>query len=427
MSLPTASCSRRRLLAGLAVTAVALPVRGWAQADEVRILRPQPGSAPLRGADAAPTAIWGYDGTVPGPLLRVKRGAEVKVRLVNGLAEPTSVHWHGVRAANAMDGAAPLTQKPIEPGQTFDYRFKAPDAGTFWYHPHVNAARQLDRGLYGLLIVDEAEQVAVDRDVALALDDWQLTPDGAIGEGGAAHFTVNSAPALDIAVKTNERVRLRLLNATSARMMSIRIDRHSARVMAIDGQPAEPFIARDSRVTFGPGNRIDFFVDMALTPGSAAAILLSTDKGEVPLARLVYDAGAPARAAPPPDPKPLPANALPERMDFRSAFRLDLPLGGTSSSYEGKPLFSVKRGRTAMLALVNKTTSAHSVHLHGHHFRLLDRLDDGWKPFWLDTGLVPPMDTWRIAFVADNPGKWVIQSRPLEQPEAGMATWFAVT
>ena len=225
MPPPATSCSRRRFVAGLAVTAVSLPVRGWGQADDFRTLRPQPGSAPLRGADAAPTPIWGYDGTVPGPLLRVKRGAEIKVRLTNGLAEPTSVHWHGVRIANAMDGVAPLTQKPVEPGQSFDYRFKLPDAGTFWYHPHVNAARQLDRGLYGLLIVDEPEPVAVDRDVALVLDDWRLSARGAqIEENGTAHFTVNGTPAFDVAVKTNERLRLRLINATGARMMAIRID-----------------------------------------------------------------------------------------------------------------------------------------------------------------------------------------------------------
>jgi len=198
-------------------------------------------------------------------------------------------------------------------------------------------------------------------------------------------------------------------------------------VMAIDGQPAEPFLARDSRVAFGPGNRIDFFIDAALAPGSTASIFLETDKGEMALARLVYDPGAPARPAPLPDPKPLPANALPERMDFRGAFRSDVPLGGTSSSLEGKPLFSVKRGRTVMLALINKTAVAQGVHLHGHHFRLLDRLDDGWKPFWLDTGMVPKMDTWRIAFVADNPGKWAIQSRPLEQQGDSAAAWFEVT
>ena len=90
---------------------------------------------------------------MPGPLLRVKQGDEVKVRLVNDLAEATAVHWHGVRLRNAMDGAPPLTQPPVGPGQSFDYRFVAPDAGTFWYHPPERARP----GFYGMLIVDEAD------------------------------------------------------------------------------------------------------------------------------------------------------------------------------------------------------------------------------------------------------------------------------
>ena len=90
----------------------------------------------MRGNDAAPTPIWGYDGTVPGPTLRVKQGEEIKLRLVNGLNQATTVHWHGLRLPNAMDGVPHLTQKPIEPGQSFDYHFAPPDAGTFWYHTH---------------------------------------------------------------------------------------------------------------------------------------------------------------------------------------------------------------------------------------------------------------------------------------------------
>jgi FtsP/CotA-like multicopper oxidase with cupredoxin domain len=91
------------------------------------------------------------------------------------------------------------------------------------------------------------------------------------------------------------------------------------------------------------------------------------------------------------------------------------------------PILSVKRGRTVMLSFWNETAFAHVTYLHGHHFRLLDKLDDGWKPFWLDSVLVPPQQTVRIAFIADNPGKWAIRCRSLGPREAEPAGWFEVT
>ena len=143
----------------------------------------------------------------PARRLRVKRGEELKVRLVNELPEPTVIHWHGLRLPNAMDGVPHLTQAPVEPGKSFDYRFNAPDAGTFWYHSHLYSSEQLERGLYGVLIVDEPQPVEVDRDIVLVLDDWRLTETGAVDEKSfrsmhdAAHagrlgrlLTVNSEP-----------------------------------------------------------------------------------------------------------------------------------------------------------------------------------------------------------------------------------------
>src|SRR5688572_11329721 len=108
---------RRTVLAGL-MAAAALPARGVrAQGDGFRVIR-------AREA--------GFDGAVPGPLLRVRRGEELKVRLVNDAGAPVAIHWHGVRVPNAMDGSA-LVQKPVPPGGSFDYRFAPSDAGTFWY------------------------------------------------------------------------------------------------------------------------------------------------------------------------------------------------------------------------------------------------------------------------------------------------------
>jgi FtsP/CotA-like multicopper oxidase with cupredoxin domain len=477
MSSIPAFLSRRRVLAGLgsALGTLALPLRSDAQkapepaemADGFRVLRATSGTASLRGPGAGATDVWGFGGSVPGPTVRVRRGQELKLRVINDLPEPTAIHWHGVRIANAMDGTL-LSQKAIAPGARFDYVFTPPDAGTFWYHPHLNASQQVDRGLYGVLIVEEPEPADVDREVVLVFDDWRLTPDGAndVASYGnphdAAHegrlgdvFTVNGLPALDIPVKINERLRLRLLNAATARMMAVRIEGHAATVMALDGQPAEPFAARDSRIILGPGNRADVFVDAMLQPGAGAAIGLDLPQGFRPLARLVYEPGAPARPSPRPAPKPLAANALPQRMDFKGALKVDVPIEGganapmsgmgthghsmaiganqwtlagrASMGHDGPPLFSVKRGRTVTIGYVNRTEFPHSMHLHGHHFRLLDRLDDGWKPYWLDTVTVAPRETWRIAFVADNPGKWMLHCHMLEHQDTGMGAWFQVT
>ncbi len=417
---------------------------------DLRILSARPGLIRLAGRDRDTTLVWGFAGAVPGPTIRAKRGEAIRVRLVNELPEPMSLHWHGVRLANGMDGVPHLTQAPVAPGASFDYSFTSPDAGTFWYHAAHTGGRS--RGLSGLLLIDELEPVTADRDVALLLDAWRLRADGSLAEPGPAardessrdggtqtHVTVNGLPTIDIPVRTNERVRLRLVNASDA-LSSITLDRHRLIVMALDGQPAEPFIARDSRLFLGPGNRADILLDAALEPGANAPIAVDTaDGARAAVARLVYATGAAAREAPLPDPSPLPANPLPARMDLAGALRHDLPIEGPVANDAvwsrrtgaaevafGPPLLSVRRGRVVMLAFANRTEAPVALHLHGHSFRLLDRMDDGWKPFWLDTLVVPPRLTLRIAFVADNPGKWLIDARVLDGRAASMWTWFEV-
>ena len=371
--------------------------------DGVRVLRAQAG---------------GYDGIVPGPILQVRRGDEVRIRLVNELAEPTALHWHGVRLTNKMDGAPPLTQALVAPGDSFDYRFIAPDAGTFWYHP----PQRMPRSHYGVLIVREAAPVDVDYDHTLTFDDTALA-----AAADLPTFTVNGASNFDMCAGQNERLRLRLLNASTDRVLDLRVAGLRTFVMATDGEPALPFAAREGRLSLGPGNRMDVFVDCTLTPGTSAAITMErADADAIPLARIACAAGASSRPAPRDDPKPLPANPLPERMDFTGAFHLEAAMGVKSqaAARNGPPLFRVTRGRTVILGLLNSTSGTEAMHLHGHSFRLLDSLDDGWKPFWLDTMPVAPRTHPRIAFVADNPGQWLIEGLAAKEDPAA---WFEVT
>jgi FtsP/CotA-like multicopper oxidase with cupredoxin domain len=230
----------------------------------------------------------------------------------------------------------------------------------------------------------------------------------------------------NIPVATGERLRLRLINATSANGISIKLEGHALWVMAIDGQPAEPFVARASRFALAPGSRVDLFVDAMQAPGAVAPLLAGG--GELqPIARLLYAPEAGAYKARQPVPKPLPPNPLPARIDLRTALRAELALVAAQPlNPAGPPLFAVRRGRAVTLSLRNRAGGAEVVHVHGHSFRLLYRLDDGWKPYWLDT-LVVGDETERIAFVADNPGRWRIVWRMLEQPSSEAAAWFAVT
>jgi FtsP/CotA-like multicopper oxidase with cupredoxin domain len=409
--------SRRCFLisAGCAAASLGAPARAQVGSDEFRVLRAQTTGAGSQPSLARPTLR--YNGALPGPTLRGKRGEELRIRLVNELADPTSVHWHGVRLPNAMDGVPQLTQSAIPPGASFDYRFKLPDAGTFWYHAPVGA--QVDQGLHGALIVEEDRPVDVDRDILLVLGTSADSADA------RALVLVNGSLRPDIAVTSGERLRLRLVNATASRRLAVRLEGHAAWVMAIDGQPAEPALARDSRLALGPGNRADLFVDATGDSGTVAPLVAGV-ADEQPIARLVYARGGKARKAHRADPVALPPNPLPARIDLKGSLKVEMTLAGAKPlDGAGAPLFTVRRGRAVTLGLRGSGGRAWAVHVHGHHFRLLDRLDDGWKPYWLDA-LVVGEQTERIAFVADNPGRWLIGSRSIDQPSIAADNWFAV-
>lgn len=428
----------------------------------------RPSKKRLYRPEAAASDLWTYNGTAPGPAIQVGRGERIKVRFKNELEEPTSIHWHGIRIENAMDGVSGLTQEAVRPGETFVYDFTAPDAGTYWYHAHNRSWNQVARGLYGPLIVLE-DKPAFDEnhDLTLVVDDWRLNERGILdvasigslmdwSHGGRLGnwLTVNGQNQPGFQLNTGETYRIRLINASNARILEIDPDRFGAEVIAYDGQPLpEPEKLTYSPLLVGPAQRVDFMV----TPAKEGVLALEEISGDrpFPFAGLNVSGSGNSQAAPP----VLKSNRLPEP-DLTNASRVQLEMTGGAmrtmgeAVYKGKtlkgsdfsktgqvwafngianladePFFSAERGETIILETINKTAFAHAMHLHGHHFRIIDRsgssIDEG-NP-WRDTFLVGPDQTTTIAFVADNPGKWLLHCHMLEHAAAGMNTWFAVT
>lgn len=477
IDINSAPALTRRALLGGAASLGGLALIGHARSADANAkamhkLVAEPGTALLRGRAAVPVNIWGYNGIAPGPVLRVRQGDELKVQLQNGLHQPTTLHWHGVRIANAMDGVPGLTQKAVEPGKTFDYRFVCPDAGTFWYHPHKFSSEQVARGLHGVLIVDEKDPPQVDQDRLMVVDDWRLDESGQIHNasfgsiGERAHggrfgntFTCNGVTNHRIQVKAGERIRFRFCNVANASSFALQIADHHATVIAIDGQPVDPFKAHDGVILLSPGQRVDVMADMTNEPGSTSRIRLLGFEQEVAIATLVYAEGQRKRKGILDQPVKLPSNPLLANLDLDSAVDVGLimdggAMGGMSGakvdgqflgmrrlvqqygyvwSFNGtagmpdEPLVRVKRGQTVRLRMVNNTSWPHAMHIHGHHFKQIsDGAGDGYGAVWRDVIVLRRDQELTTAFVADNPGKWMLHCHMLEHQEGGMATWFEV-
>lgn len=473
--LPT--MDRRKLLLGSASLAAA----AWLPRDALGTVTPTrefalvaaPARASLVGPPHPETDVWSYNGRTPGPEIRVRQGEHIRVLVENRLPEETTVHWHGIRLPNAMDGVPHLTQKPIGPGETFTYEFTCPDAGTFWYHPHQRSFVQVGRGLYGALIVEERETVPVDRDVTWVLADWRLLDDASIsGDFGNMHdvshngrvgntVTINGRIPKTFVARAGERIRLRLINGANARIFGLEFEGHRPQIIALDGQPVEPHAPSDGRVVLGPAMRIDLLLDMTVQPGQRVRVSDTFYRGlEYKLLDFVYADDAPLRDLANATPVRLPDNPLPEP-NLESAQRHQITLGGgmmgsmRTAMLDGKqvdirtlmhnglvwaingvaakghvhePLLTLERNRPYILELVNDTMWHHPVHLHGHSFRVITR--DG-KPTqhreWQDTVLLSRQERVEIAFVADNPGDWMIHCHILEHQVGGMMGVIRVT
>ena len=179
--------------------------------------------------------MFAFNGQYPGPLLQVAQGAEVTVELTNALDQPTTVHWHGIRLDNANDGVPDMTQRAVAPGERFTYRLRFPDAGIYWYHPHVREDVQQDLGLYGNIMVRSPRPdyfSPANREEVLMLDDLLLGDDGMVpfGASAATHalmgrfgnvMLVNGEPRYALSVARGEVVRFFLTNVSNTRAFNL--------------------------------------------------------------------------------------------------------------------------------------------------------------------------------------------------------------
>ncbi|MBL3705125.1 multicopper oxidase domain-containing protein [Sulfitobacter sp. BDSS02] len=457
--------TRRAFCAGTAGAAglAALPLR----ASSTTSLTARVSTAQLAPASYPATEVWAYDDQLPGPVLRVPQGGRVTRQLVNELPVPTSIHWHGIRIDNTMDGVAGLTQDPVPPGATFDYDFVVPDAGTYWYHAHTNSMEQVARGLGGALIVEEAEPPEVDRDEVILFDDWLLNPEDAqvmepfrhpmsLSHAGRLGNLIGANGTFDpvVATRPNERLRLRLINGANARTFVLRLHGLTGWTVALDGMPLVKPEAVEGELVLAPAQRIDLIVDVTAAADEEAGLLhLGDDDSWQVLVRMPVE-GAPAaegRDAP----APLPPNP---RMDLPAldiARQLEMKMEGgamagmASARFEGAelsfrelagrgqfwalsgqsgmsdtPFAHLERGESVRLKLTNETVFPHAMHLHGMHFR--EVRPDGSLGLMRDTILSFPDEPLDIAFVADNPGKWLLHCHMLAHAAAGMTTWIEV-
>lgn len=421
------------------------------------------------------TPAWLY-GDAPFPVLRARHGQPLDLGLQNNLKEHSSIHWHGLRVPNAMDGVPYLTQMPVLAGENFSYRFTPPDPGLTIFHPHCNTIEQFGRGLAGVLIVDGDEDEPFDDDVLCVLKEWRVAEDGSFlplttpqGAGGAGTFgnlrTTNNENAPELIVQSGSDIRLRVVNVDATRIGEIGIEGASAHVIAIDGNAVTPFPLETWRL--GPAMRvelslrtpneggvvrlIDYFapepvVLAALTSrganrrndvfagrGLKPAVLPEPDLASPRMHALTLGASAIATEYAKLAPIVLPDGT---RIDLLDTLCSN---GGTFWAIDGKtwpraghqeappPFAKFTLGETVVIEFLNTTKQPHPMHLHGHSFKVLSASRLQRPVHWADTVLVMPDERVRIAFVADNPGNWMMHCHVIEHQDTGMMAWFEIT
>lgn len=415
-------------------------------------------------------STWAYNGQVPGPEIRIRKGQRLRADVTNNLSADTSIHWHGLAIVNDMDGVPPLTQQPIPAGGRFTYDFVVPDSGTYWAHSHVGT--QLDRGLYLPLIVEDPDERAdYDDELVVVIDDWidgtgttpdrvlenlrktgmkpmapggpGVSPSSPLGMDGGdvtyPYFLINGRVPADpqvLDLRAGQRIRLRIINAGSDTAFRVAVPGTSLHVIQTDGYPVAPTDA--SSVILGMGERVDAVITVdtsvplvAVPEGKDGHAQVNLRVNGAPTAVKLDEFVAAVRGEAPLDTatlSPTPQVTLPARVpDQVVEARLSGPGPGYTWPINGR-LYDpprdgvpVKPDQRVRVRFVNESMMFHPFHLHGHTFQVMNADTPRARK---DTVLVPPQQTVEMEFDTDNPGKWITHCHNTYHLEAGMAFFF---
>jgi FtsP/CotA-like multicopper oxidase with cupredoxin domain len=411
---------------------------------------------------------WTYNGQVPGPEIRVREGETLRVVLKNFLPEGTSIHWHGVPVPNAMDGVPGVTQKAVMPGETFVYEFEAGPAGSYIYHSHANY--QLDQGLYGALIIEPSHPTeSYDREYTLLLEDWVMRDGGGVAHTrrrppmGMMHGMMGRQRGLDqgrgpllepiydgyavngrlnrevepLRVNRGDRVKLRILNPSSATIYDLCLAGHTMTVTHVDGNAIVPLETDVLRI--GMGERYDVEI-VADNPGRWFLGAAEGGFGESMLRIPLQYGGVHGNEAVPPVFHP--GLRFASYWDFRASTFFERPTLGSADRFYPQTLsggmhspfwtingwvypeaerLAVREGEVVRILYWNHSMMPHPMHLHGHFFKVVNPSLPRDRWIMKDTILVNAMERIEIEFLADNPGQWFHHCHNLYHMEAGMA------
>lgn len=393
---------------------------------------------------------WGFNQQVPGPLLKAKKGDTLVVNVKNNLPEPTIVHWHGIRLPASMDGTGEV-QHPIQPGDSFQYRFVVPDAGTFWYHSHQNETEQMERGMYGGIVVEDETDPVVDKERVLLIDDMKLDDKNEFKEHGSIRRwierhdgregstnLVNGKENSIIHMYAGQTERWRIINAASARYFKLSFSGKPFKVIGTDGGLLEK-VRVETELLITPGERFDIVVGpfeewevftIDALPYNRTTFLKA--KKQTYATVHVMDA-RPSIALVPEQLRKIeslaPSDATINRkvkLSVNPSLRRGIDFKVNDELHcNDEP---VMVGDLQVWEVSNTSLMDHPFHLHGFFFQVIE--EDGKEPeykAWKDTYNLKPKSKIKIAWMPDNrPGKWMYHCHILEHHAAGMMAHFDV-